>query len=227
MNLLVLRHEPSEPLGRLAPRLRAAGLTASFSDLYTPNAEIPEVAGLAGILLLGGSQSVNGNHPFLRVEKALLEQALLQGIPVLGICLGAQLLASTLGAAVRKCALPEIGWWSVRPTREASTDPLFRSFQAQQVFHWHNETFDLPHGCVRLAESDLCENQAFRYGDRAWGIQFHPEVEPATIERWLREDAACGQRECPQIVDPNFRKTELAAMAEPIFDAWLQLTKHE
>ena len=103
-------------------------------------------------------------------------------LPVLGICLGAQLLAKTLGARVYPNRVKEIGWYPIELTPAAADDPLFAQSGAQTVFQWHGDTFDLPAGAVHLARSPLCENQAFRYGHNAYGLQFHIEMTAAMID---------------------------------------------
>ena len=108
-------------------------------------------------------------------------------MPVLGICLGAQLIATALGAKVRKNPVKEIGWYDVTPTKEGEDDPLFGCFNGtQQIFQWHGDTFDIPHGAVALASSSECANQAFRFGERTYGLQFHLEVDEPLIQRWLK-----------------------------------------
>ena len=131
---------------------------------------------------MGGPMSVNEEavHPWLRPEKRLISQSIEVGKTVLGICLGAQLIASALGARVFPNARKEIGWFPVRrPT--GSVPDLARLFaDGIEVFHWHGETFDLPHGAVKFLESDACENQAFSLGSRVLGLQFHLETTHAS-----------------------------------------------
>ena len=106
---------------------------------------------------------------------------------MLGICLGAQLIAKTLGAAVYPNQEKEIGWYDVSPTDHAQNDPLLGPFSAtEKIFQWHGETFDIPQSTRHLAFSSLCANQAFRYGDNVYGFQFHLEVDEPMIHRWLR-----------------------------------------
>ena len=112
------------------------------------------------------------------------------GVPVLGICLGAQLIAAALGAAIVRNPVKEIGWSTVRPTAAGSRDPLFKHLgKAEQIFQWHGDTFHLPEGAELLAETDACKNQAFRYAGNVYGLQFHLEVDQALIRRWLSTPA--------------------------------------
>jgi len=124
------------------------------------------------------------------------------GMPVLGICLGAQLLAAALGAKVRPNRVREIGWYRLQPAPAAGTDRLFRHFTGDQhVFQWHAYTFDLPPGAVHLASSESCEHQAFRFGSRAYGLQFHLEADEALIRRWL--DVPAYRAELEGIAGPS------------------------
>jgi GMP synthase (glutamine-hydrolysing) len=117
----------------------------------------------------------------------LIEAAMNNHLPVLGICLGAQLIAKTLGANVYPNREKEIGWYDISPTGEAENDPLLAAFEkSEKIFQWHGETFDMPQSALHLAFSPLCANQAFRYGENVYGFQFHLEVDERMIRRWLR-----------------------------------------
>jgi GMP synthase (glutamine-hydrolysing) len=125
-------------------------------------------------------------HPHLTVELELIREAIDLGLPVLGICLGAQLIATALGARVYSNQVKEIGWYPVFPTPAAMEDALFNNFgKVEHIFQWHSDTFDLPAGAVHLASSQTCPTQAFRYGTTVYGLQFHLEVDERLIERWL------------------------------------------
>jgi GMP synthase (glutamine-hydrolysing) len=126
-------------------------------------------------------------HPHLKTELLAIEAALAQGKPVLGICLGAQLLAHVLGAPVRRHREHEIGWYELATTDAGRADPVLGHLGSQApVFQWHGCTYDLPSGAVQLARTESCEQQAFRFGTNAYGFQFHMEADTAMIERWLR-----------------------------------------
>jgi GMP synthase-like glutamine amidotransferase len=123
------------------------------------------------VVAMGGPMSVNdeAEHPWLVQEKAWLRDALHRELPVIGVCLGAQCMASALGARISAAPEREIGWWPVRDIRHRNSDPL-------PVLHWHGETFDLPEGAIHLECSEGCPNQSFQWGERAIGMQYHVEV---------------------------------------------------
>ena len=128
-----------------------------------------------------------GRFRHLITEMKLIEDAMKRKLPVLGICLGAQLIAKTLGADVYPNQEKEIGWYDISPTKAAESDPLLAQFaEAEKIFQWHGDTFDIPRSAAHLAFSPLCVNQAFRYGARVYGLQFHLEVDEPMISRWLR-----------------------------------------
>jgi GMP synthase (glutamine-hydrolysing) len=127
-----------------------------------------------------------GAYPPLAIEIEAIREALHLELPVLGICLGAQLLAAALGASVRANPVREIGWYRLDPAEDAHSDRVCRHLAARpHVFQWHAYTFDLPRGAVHLASTESCRNQAFRHGERAYGLQFHLEADEALIGRWL------------------------------------------
>jgi GMP synthase-like glutamine amidotransferase len=142
------------------------------------------------LIVMGGPMSVNDPDPWIAKETAFIRSALLAGNPVLGICLGSQFMAKSLGATVRPGKALEIGMTSIRLTAEAKQDPIFRTLpNSFGVFEWHGEVFDLPNKCVPLAGSDIAPLQAFRYDTRAYGLLFHLEMEEHGIESLCRECA--------------------------------------
>jgi GMP synthase (glutamine-hydrolysing) len=169
--------------------------------------------------------SVNDSLPWLRQEERFLTAAISSGVPVLGICLGAQLLAKCLGARVYPMRHKEIGWYPVNFTEAGLGDPLFEGLDADEtVFQWHGDTFDLPAGAVHLAASELCANQAFRAGANLYGLQFHPEVTPEIIASWCLEDATCGDlREVEAPIDPTAHEQRMTVMAAHVFGRWCDL----
>lgn len=183
-SLLAVRHVPFEGLGSLEAPLAEAGYAIRYVD--APTADFVHLARAEWDLLvmLGGPIGVNdqGDYPFLDEELRLLEARIERKAPVLGICLGSQLLAHVLGARVHRNRETEIGWHSLTLT-EAGRDSSLRHF-TQPVFHWHGDTFELPAGTRLLASTDLCPHQAFSLGNTLLALQFHPEVTARGLEQW-------------------------------------------
>lgn len=185
MKAHILQHVPFEGAGSIEAWLRARDATISYTHFHEPSPVLPDVDALDVLIVMGGPMSVNDErlHPWLRMEKRFIREAILRGKPVLGICLGAQLMASTLGARVYANDDKEIGWFPVEAEPAEATAFVFPPVAT--VFHWHGETFDLPPGAVRLAASAACRNQAFQVGARAIGLQFHLETTPESAEALL------------------------------------------
>lgn len=190
--LLVFQHVAHEILGTLDPLLRDAGFRIKYVNFERhPDAE-PILDGYDGLIVLGGPMNVDevDTYPNLNTEVKLIQNAVEQEMPILGICLGSQLLAKALGAKVVKNPEKEIGWYELSPTKGGEKDPLISNFTSvEKIFQWHGDTFVLPKGAELLASSPLCKNQAFKYGDNIYGFQFHLEVDKPMIERWLNVPA--------------------------------------
>ncbi len=186
--ILVFQHVAAEPLGTLDRLIRQRGHRIRFVNFERhPDAQ-PDIDRYRGLIVLGGPMNVDqqADRPHLGTELRLIERALTQGKPVLGICLGAQLLAHALGASVRRHERQEIGWYPLEVTAAGHSDPVSAPLAPQSpVFQWHGCTYDLPSGAVQLARTETCEQQAFRYGESAYGLQFHLEMDQPLIERWL------------------------------------------
>jgi len=186
--ILVFQQAPTEKLGTLESRFRDAGLSWQYLELFRAVPERLDLQEAAGLVVLGGPMNVDDvqKHPFLQSEVRWIQEALEAQLPLLGICLGAQLLAKSLGAKVSPNHVKEIGWYEIGLTPEAAHDPLFAGCGPRQtVFQWHGDTFDLPAGAVHLARSEFCPHQAFRYGPSAWGLQFHIEMTVQLIHDWM------------------------------------------
>jgi GMP synthase-like glutamine amidotransferase len=187
--VLLIRNDPDDNLGISAACLRDAGAEVMQLDGFDRNASWPALEEIGGLAIFGGAMNVDetGEHPYLLRERRLMRDALSAQIPVLGICLGAQMLARSLGAAVRRAPVRELGFRPVSVTEAGRTDSLLAAFDgSRSVFQWHEDTFDLPEGTELLAEGQDVRNQAFRFGKSAWGVQFHFEVDEAGVEEWLR-----------------------------------------
>lgn len=191
MRIHSLQHVPFEGLGSIEPwaRDRGHGLTATRFWAGDP---LPPAAALDWLVVMGGPMSVRDEaaHPWLVEEKRFLCAALDAGKRVLGICLGAQLLAEALGARIGPSLEKEIGWFPVTLTPDGRRAPWLKSLPERwEVFHWHGEAFDLPPGATRLAWSDGCENQAFTVGSDVCAFQFHPEATRASVEDLIRHSS--------------------------------------
>jgi GMP synthase (glutamine-hydrolysing) len=180
MRLAVLQHEPDTGLGRFADLLDEHGV--DYEIVPATRGTLPDPAAFDGVLALGGS--LDARDATLLPARCWIHRVVLGELPYLGVCLGGQLLASALGARVGPGGA-ETGVHSVFLTDAAARDPLFGSLPGRlDVFSWHGDSFDLPRGAVPLAGSIACTYHAFRYGVAAYGLQFHPEVRPADVDRW-------------------------------------------
>lgn len=195
MGILAFRHVPHEHLGSIAASLDAAGLDWRYVDWFADPGQL-DLGEAHGLVVMGGPMGVYemDRYPFLAREVALIREAVRGGLPVLGVCLGSQLLAHALGARVYPNPVKEIGWYPVEVTADGEGDGLLKHLAPRRVvFQWHGDTFDLPEGAVHLAHAPACHHQAFRWGDRAYGLQFHLEVDRGMIEEWLAEPGGCAE----------------------------------
>jgi GMP synthase-like glutamine amidotransferase len=177
-----LQHVPFEGLGSIEQSLRSTGYEITRTALFE-SAEFPSIDSIDLLVVMGGPMSVNDSDefPWLVQEMEFIRGAIHSGTPVLGICLGAQLIAAAMGSKVYQNRVKEIGWFPVDGL--CSTDgPHFCLPPSLQVFHWHGETFDLPAGATPLASSEGCENQAFQIGRSVIALQFHLETTPESVQ---------------------------------------------
>lgn len=182
MRVHVFQHVPFEGPAEIGRWLEQRGVTPTFTYFFA-EAVLPPVETVDWLVIMGGPMSVNDEAtlPWLRQEKTFIARALQRGATVLGVCLGAQLIADVLGGKVTPNREREIGWFPVTHTTGAEKHPLGSCFPAQaEVFHWHGETFSLPAGAAHLLRSAACEHQAFAVGDRVLGLQFHLETTAAS-----------------------------------------------
>lgn len=231
--ILVFQHVAAEPLGTLDPLIRSRGHRIRFVNFERDPGARPVVDRYDGLVVLGGPMNLDqrDRYPHLETELRAVDRALETGKPVLGICLGAQILAHALGARVFESPQAEIGWYPLRATPAASDDGVLSPLRDQHpMFQWHGCTFDLPAGAELLATGQHCENQAFRYGTCAYGFQFHMEMDRALVERWLalpqyRADLeANGEFSASQIRAHTEDYIEpLKRLADPVFNRFLDL----
>jgi GMP synthase (glutamine-hydrolysing) len=185
---LAIRHVPHEHLGTLSAVLEQLRMPYKYLDVFQGEPVPENLSGLRGLIVMGGPMGVYESdcYPFLQSEQDLIRKAAASSVPVLGICLGAQLVAAALGARVYRGPRKEIGWYEVE--RVETSDPVMGALPFSfMAFHWHGDTFDLPSGAVRLSRSALYEDQVFRWGRNVYALQFHLEVNASMIEEWLND----------------------------------------
>jgi GMP synthase-like glutamine amidotransferase len=180
MNAHYLQHVPFEGLGHIENWLLKNNYKITATKFFE-NTNLPDVDSIDRLFIMGGPMSINDEdiYPWLRLEKDFVRRYIATGKPVVGFCLGAQMLANVLGARVLPNPCKEIGWYEIRPCTSALKPFLGES---EMVFHWHGETFELPEHAIRLAESEACLNQAFQFKNSVFGFQFHWEETPETVD---------------------------------------------
>lgn len=211
--VLIVLHQERSSAGRVGQMLEEKGFPL---DIRRPvlGEPLPQtLEAHSGAVVFGGPMSANDPDAFVRTETDWLAVPLKEKKPFLGICLGAQMLVRHLGGKVEadKDGRVEIGWYPIHPTEHGRL--LMR--WPQMVYHFHREGFDLPHGCQLLAEGDVYRNQAFRYGEQAWGLQFHAELTRAMMQRWVVHGAH-------RFIMPNAQQGREHLEGRMIFDAPLR-----
>jgi len=187
--VLCVRNDPDDTLGITAAVLGEAGVPLVRLDAFEAEVRWPDLEEIGGLIVFGGEMNVDETerHPYLLTQRELMRLAVDAGLPVVGICLGAQMMARAFDARVYRAPVRELGFKPVRVTDMGQGDVLLRAFQTgDRVFQWHEDTFDLPAGAELLVAGDDVPIQAFRIGTRAWGVQFHLEVDAGGVEAWLR-----------------------------------------
>jgi len=229
MHVVVLQHAAVEGPGRIAAALAARDLEARIVRI-DQGAAVPETLGAArGLVVMGGPMGVyeTDTYPHLTAELALIRRTVAADVPVLGVCLGSQLLAAALGAAVRRSGYQEIGFLPVSLGEGAARDPLFAGLPGVfTALHWHGDVFELPAGATHLASSALTAHQAFRRG-RAWGLLFHLEADAAQVRAMaeifagdlVRADVDAGKL----IAAADALTTRLGPVADTVFSRWAAL----
>ncbi len=230
-NLLVLQHIACEPPGAYEEELlaRDGELVRFMVDQGGP---LPDFRDFDGIIVMGGPMGAyeGAQLPWLASERQLIADAVAEGIPLWGVCLGAQLLAASLGAPVFRGPEPEVGVLPVHLTRDGRLDPVFASMPAPfMALQWHSDTFALPSDAVLLARSDAYENQAFRV-NRAYGLQFHIEIGSRLADQWGQVpayadslEAIMGAAALPRLLAEIERhEREMNGLARQLFARWLE-----
>jgi GMP synthase (glutamine-hydrolysing) len=228
--VLVLQHVACEGLGTIEPVLAAAGLTPRYVRIHAGEPVPASVGSAAGLIVMGGPMSVyeHDELPHLKDEMRLIEAAIQAERPVLGVCLGSQLLAHVLGARVYPSGGKEVGWHRVTLTDEGASDPLWSGLPREfEGFHWHGDIFDLPPDAVPLAGSRMTPLQAFRYGQRAYGILCHLEVTGPQIaemcRRFPRDLADAGTTAEEMERGAAAHLAELTRLGQLLFAGWAKL----
>lgn len=185
--VLAIENEDIADLALAEEVLAAEGLPVELVRLWKGD-DLPSLEDAGAVVSLGGDMNADDveTFPYLAEERAYLAEAVRREVPVLGICLGGQLLARALNAPVTRAGRPELGFVPLRTTDEGRSDPLVSCLRdGDRMFQWHVDTFEVPDGAVLLATGEAVPNQAFRAGRRAWGVQFHPEVTAGELDGWL------------------------------------------
>jgi GMP synthase-like glutamine amidotransferase len=227
MRVLVIQHEAGGGLGYLGEALERRGAALEIVHVYDGDA-LPDPTGYDLLLVLGGVMNVyqEDDYPWLADEVRAIQAMVAAKTPVLGVCLGGQLLARALGAQVHLGGVREIGLIPIALTDAGRADPLFAGLEnGLAAVEWHYDTFAIPSGAVALAASATCAHQAFRFGDCAYGVQFHPEITPSMLAEWIRE----GRDSEPEVDWETFQQQAetkadtLRAQAERLMDNLLRV----
>ncbi|MGH7906772.1 MAG: type 1 glutamine amidotransferase [Candidatus Binataceae bacterium] len=223
----VLQHHPGEGLGRLAEALQSAALAWQIVKSFDGQPVPKDMKGAGGLIVMGGPQAAyeQDRYPYLRDEIALIQSALRENKPILGICLGSQLVAAAMGAKVERAPYREIGWHPVTLTADGREDRLFRGVPATfTACHWHGDVFDAPRYAVSLASSEKTPCQGFRFGDKVYALLFHIEVTGVMIQQWVRSSAELLRRDnlnADKILDDTERHAPaVEPIAETVFGRW-------
>ncbi len=229
MYFLILKHVAHEGPGLLQDYLDQNGHSYHIVELEHGD-PIPSYQDFDVITLMGGPMNVyqEDDYPFLAEETKLIEKALVEQKPILGFCLGAQLLAKAAGARIRENLWKEIGNKEVHLTEAGVNDPLFKGFSATfPVFQWHGDTFELPGNGTNLAESDECRHQVLKIGKKAYGLQFHLELTAPMLEEWfvINEQEIYEEQLDPSMISEQFAELEgtYGALAYQLFDNFMKI----
>ncbi len=220
MSVLIVKNIAIEGPGTIEEFLKERGMAYSVLEIYDCHAEIPYIRDHSHLVVMGGPMAVyeTDEHMYLSLEIALIRSFIKSKKPVLGICLGAQMIAHAVGAEVYAGGTQETGWDRVKLTADGMEDPVMSNIAVDgepiaEVFQWHGDTFDLPKNSVRLSSSSVYDNQAFRYRENVYGLQFHIEVTPGMIREWFTDEKGDRIEEMFRQSDsiyPEYRKRAMA-----------------
>lgn len=226
----VLQHDAVEPLGTIADALGAVGIDAEYIRIYAGDPVPADLTSADGLIVMGGPMGVyeQDRYPFLAEEIRFIQRTFQKETPILGVCLGSQLLAAALGAPVAPGPQREIGWYPITLTEAASEDALWAGAPANWMgFHWHGDIHGLPPGATLLARSELTPCQAFRAGRHTYGLQFHMEVTRPIIGDWLSafaDEALGGAQSRTQIVaGADAHLMAMLKLGKQVFGRWARL----
>jgi len=226
--ILIIKHKDIEGAGLFGDFFKSkTNYKVKIIELEKKD-KFPSLDECKAIISLGGPMSVyqEEEYPFLKEEKIFLKEAIKKDIPILGVCLGAQLLASVLKAKVEKAKNPEIGWHEVNLIASAKKDPLFYNLpKTLKVFQWHEDTFKIPKMGVLLATTNTCKNQAVRFSRYCWGLQFHPEMNLKMLKEWLKVYEGYNLDKEKIINSFSAIKRIYLKQAETLFDNFLRIIK--
>ena len=222
--LTLIQNDQQVPSGNFLDWLRTLDLPVRIIEAYLGE-ELPSVDDSSAVIVLGGAMGVHDSsrYPYLLTVKSYIQQVVLREVPLLGICLGGQLLADVLGATVHSRKNGEMGLLSVTVLESAISDPLFHEIpQSFTSFQWHNDSFEIPTGAICLASSPDCAHQAFRYGANQYGLQFHPEVSRDIVSRWI--DSSADLDDFTWIIDDFIRHEALySEVSRKILENFLRI----
>ncbi len=230
--ILILQHAACEHPGNIAAALKRANRSSVTIELFAGQSAPDDMDPYSGLIIMGGPMSVyeHAAYPFIHDELRLIRQALERGRPILGVCLGSQLLAAALGAKVFPGPRKEIGWYSVSKLPGGGDDALFDAMpDSFMAMHWHGDIFDLPDGAVPLLRSDLTALQAFRYGKNAYGLLCHLELTYPQIDRMVHEFRT--ELDQSRVSGEDILKqwpvygAELERIGGEVFSRWMALLK--
>jgi GMP synthase (glutamine-hydrolysing) len=232
MHVLVIQHVEREGSAAIGEILRVRGIEERLVSVYRGDRVPAALDGARALLVMGGPMGVYeaDRYPHLYDEMRLIERAVADGVPVLGVCLGSQLVAAALGARVTRAPKAEIGWREARLRDAAKTDPLWSDApQSFTPLHWHGDVFELPAGAQSLASSEQTQHQAFRFGARTWGFLFHLEMRALDVDAMattFASDLAPAGLTREGVVGPAAACTAaLEPLATRVFGAWADLVR--